>query len=474
MREDYLAEDGLIEGLLLKEIIDKHYKEDVGRFIHYYDLYKGSHDILDRVDEPNKPNNKIVNDYFGQVVDDLVGYFLGVPLVIDVGDEEDVQELFSEINMENDFDDLFMEIGKEMCIKGRSSVLVYQDEEGATQLVRIPAEEVIFIYDNSKSKKLRYAIRVYEVEDVEKNEMVRYAEVYDKDKVVYYVEAVDVFTNTMSFVLDYGRSNPIESHIFGKVPVVSFINNEEELGDIEKIESLVNEFDRVMSDVSNEHEAYRNAYLMLKNMVVNGETIERMQKDGIIEVDDDGDVKFITKNIQIDAITSHLDRLENNIYKFAKVPNLSDENFAGNLSGVAIKFKLFGLENKCIIKERKMRRSLRDLMELVGVPIQVKTGKKVGKSDIYITFTRNIPANLLEITEMVEKLQGIVDKETLLNLLPFVDDPKYVLERLAEDEDMIYGDLTQFDHEVEDLYEEEDKMVEMEDMGLRGADLNDE
>jgi SPP1 family phage portal protein len=148
---------------------------------------------------------------------------------------------------------------------------------------------------------------------------------------------------------------------------------------------------------------------------------------------ENGDVKFITKQIQTEALENHLNRLEKNIHKFSQVPDLSDESFAGNLSGVAIRFKLFGLETKCIIKERKMDRAIKELFRVLYVPIKVLSGKEPDVKNLKTIFTRNIPNNTTELVDMVVKLDGKVDKETLLALLPFIDNPKEVLEKLKKD-----------------------------------------
>lgn len=42
---------------------------------------------------------------------------------------------------------------------------------------------------------------------------------------------------------------------------------------------------------------------------------------------------------------------------------------------------------------------------------------------------------LTEIVDTVTKLDGKVDKETLLSLLPFIDNPKEVLEKLEADKE---------------------------------------
>ena len=105
-------------------------------------------------------------------------------------------------------------------------------------------------------------------------------------------------------------------------------------------------------------------------------------------------MKFITKEIQTEALENHLNRLEKNIHKFSAVPDLSDENFAGNLSGVAIRFKLFGLETKCIIKERKMEKAIKELVRVLSVPIHVNTGREVDVLNLKVEFSRNVPNNL--------------------------------------------------------------------------------
>lgn len=68
-----------------------------------------------------------------------------------------------------------------------------------------------------------------------------------------------------------------KSHIFGRIPIITVYNNEEQMSDLEKIETLVNDYDKVLSDVSNEFEAFRNAYLMLKNMTASGDNIQKLK-----------------------------------------------------------------------------------------------------------------------------------------------------------------------------------------------------
>ena len=450
-------EESRFSASFLNDLVEVHTKKIAPRYTHYQKLYEGKHKILSRqkVDK-NKPNNKVVNDFFGQVIDNTVGYFLGNPIIInyteptpekprvdkdpidvgvDLGDMEDtaVQDFLNEIGVENDKDDLFIEWGKEAMIKGLSHILVYQDEDSKTKFMRISPEDLIIVYENSATKKAKYKIRLYDIDTEDTGVTTHYAEVYSATK-------MELFTSTESTVVSGARREfcpyafvEEKPHIYGRIPIVTVYNNEEQMSDLEKIESLVADYDKVLSDVSNEFEAFRNAYLMLKNMTAGKDGINKLKDEGIIEVMENGDVKFVTKQIQTEALENHLNRLEKNIYTFSQVPNLSDENFAGNLSGVAIRFKLFGLETKCIIKERKMEKAIRELVRVLTVPIKVSTGKDIDLLNLKVEFTRNVPNNLTEIVDTVTKLSNTVDKETLLSLLPFIDNPKEVLEKLEQD-----------------------------------------
>lgn len=72
---------------------------------------------------------------------------------------------------------------------------------------------------------------------------------------------------------------------------------------------------------------------------------------------------------------------------------------------------------------------------MLSVPIHVNTGREVDVLNLKVEFSRNVPNNLTEIVDTVTKLDGKVDKETLLSLLPFIDNPKDVLEKLEADKE---------------------------------------
>ena len=457
------VEGGRFSTKFLNDLVDTHVNKIAPRYVKFQKLYEGKHKIQNRPrKDKNKPNNKLVNDFFGQTIDNTVGYFLGNPIVLnytepkkdkapveadpaDVGvdltelEDTAVQDELDKICSDNDKDDLFIEWGKEAMIKGLSHILVYQDEESHTKMMRVSPEDLIVVYKNSSTKEPAYKIRLYDIDTEDTKKTTHYAEVYSPTKVEIFkcVDDGSCATTGKGKARQFASYEFVEEkpHIYGRIPIITVYNNEEQMSDLEKIETLVNDYDKVLSDVSNEFEAFRNAYLMLKNMTASGDNIQKLKDEGIIEVMENGDVKFITKEIQTEALENHLNRLEKNIHKFSAVPDLSDENFAGILSGVAIRFKLFGLETKCIIKERKMEKAIKELVRVLSVPIHVNTGREVDVLNLKVEFSRNVPNNLTEIVDTVTKLDGKVDKETLLSLLPFIDNPKEVLEKLEADKE---------------------------------------
>ena len=440
----------------LNKLIDTHTRKIAPKYRKYQNLYEGKHKILKKKPaDANKPCNRLVNDFFGQTIDNTVGYFLGNPVILnytepvekktspepnDVGvdleeiEDTAVQDFLDYLVIDNDMADTIIEWGKEAMIKGLSHLLVYQNEESKTKVMKVSPEDMILVYKNSSTKELQYAIRLYDIDTEDTDKTTHYAEVYSVGKMELF-KSVDGGTSTKGKGREFASYEFVEETqlIYERIPVVTMYNNEEQMSDLEKIESLVADYDKVLSDVSDEFSAFRNAYLMLKNMIVGEDGKKQLKDEGIIEVMENGDAKFITKQIQTEALENHLNRLEANIYKFSQVPNLSDESFAGNLSGVAIRFKLFGLETKCIIKERKMEKALRDFVRILSVPIRVETGHEVDIVNLKVEFTRNVPNNLTEIVDTVTKLDGKVDKETLLSLLPFIDNPKEVLEKLEQE-----------------------------------------
>ena len=191
-------------------------------------------------------------------------------------------------------------------------------------------------------------------------------------------------------------------------------------------------------------EDFTDAYLVLKGMGgMNGEDAAELRRNKMMTLDEGGSAEWLIKNLNDTYIENIKTRLQNDIHKFSAIPDMSDDAFAGNTSGVAIKYKLIGLEQVRSRKERCFKKGLQRRIELIADMLRTKSKADIDFRDIEITFTANIPANNQEQADIVKALYGLVSQKRLLSLLPFVTDPAEELEELRREQEMgDYGELT--------------------------------
>ena len=151
--------------------------------------------------------------------------------------------------------------------------------------------------------------------------------------------------------------------------------------------------------------------------------------------DTNSKAEYLIKNINDSALENYKDRLNNDIHRFSNVVNMSDENFGGNLTGIAIKHKLTGMEYVTGIKETKFKKGLMRRIELVVAVLNIKTNDLMLYTEIKPVFTRNMPTNDEEITNIAKGLVGIVSDQTVLSMLPYVDDVTAELEVIAKEKE---------------------------------------
>lgn len=123
---------------------------------------------------------------------------------------------------------------------------------------------------------------------------------------------------------------------------------------------------RVQSNTANYFQYNDEAILkVLKMGDVSSQDIAAMKEKGAIILEDGGDIQWLIKEVSDSPLENYKNRLREDMHIFSNVPNLTDENFGGNLSGVAVSYKLWGIEQICAIKERKFKRGLQRRIELI-------------------------------------------------------------------------------------------------------------
>ena len=406
---------------VIKRIIETHRSSVLPRLQNLEKYYNANNAIKNRVmSDPSKPNNKIANAYASYITDTLVGYFIGEPITYTSNDNVLLQDL-NMILEYNDEADENAELAKNASIYGVAYEMLYLSEDD--KMIRFKAlnpKEVIPIFDKTVEQNLLAVLRYYEDYD------------YVEDNTYTIVEVID---NKMvrRYKLDTGLSLLEEyPHYFSMVPVAIFKNNEEESGDFEQVISLIDAYDKMESDSLNDFEYFVDAYLALYGFTADAEDVAQMKENRVLLMDEGTSAEWLVKQTSDAYVENMKNRLDKDIHKFAKCPNMSDQEFASNASGIAIKFKLLGTENLVSIKERKFKRGLQQRLELMSM-INSVLGEGFDWRAIDIVFTRNIPSNDTDIANMVNTLRDIVSEETLLAQIPFVDDVQTELEKVKKE-----------------------------------------
>ncbi len=460
--KDRIDKNGIDEDILI-EIIDEH-KKDRDRMKKLYQRYKADFDgptifsrsatqyedfetggnVL-RLDD--KVNNRLNNAFDADIVDTKIGYMFGHPISYDVdGANETLKQEIESFLLRNNAEDNDAEYGKMAAICGYAARLAYVDKDGFERVINIDPWEAVFIGEDIQEPD--YSLRYFYVDDE------IYAEFYDESDIYFFKS-----NQGGQFTLV-----DIQPHMFEYDPLFGVANNKELKGDQEKVLSLIDAYDRTLSDASNEIEQYRLAYLILRGLGADEETLANLKKNGVFELfGENDDVRYLTKDINDQMIENHLNRLEENILRFAKSVNFTDESFGTQISGVAMRFKLMALENKCITMERKFISSLRYQFKVLFSAWAKRKGfSKEDYLKVFYSFKRNLPANILDEAQTTTQLKGQVSERTRLGLLSFVDDVEFELEEMKKD-------AVLFGPQLEPLNEDEPNEEDLPKEGEAGA-----
>lgn len=411
-----------IPAKLLQYCIKEH-RDGIERIQKLEDYYKGKHEILKRDlggDDKGLPNNKLVANHAKYITDVASGYFGGDPVKYTGSQIEPITDAYKAADVASHDSEMV----KDLSMFGVALELHYMssDDPPIPRVSCIDPRQIFLVVDDSVEYKSLFAVHYYEKRDMENKADGWYVNVYTATKKVRY-EIDDIGG-------DGFKELDSTDHYYKSVPVVEFWNNEEQQGDYEQQLTLIDAYNTLGSDRMNDKEQFVDSILKLIGASLGdteeeaGRTIRMLKKYKVLELPAgvDADASWLTKTLN-EADTEVLrNALKSDIHEFSMVPNLTDEKFAGNVSGEAMKYKLFGLEKLSETKERYFVQGLRERLKLFATILQVKA-QAVEINDVEITMTRSVPSNDADTALLIGQLSGHVSNETLISQLSFVKDP---------------------------------------------------
>lgn len=404
---------------MLLEFIKKHQTQRI-RYDRLMDDYLGKFEILmqDRKSD-YKPDNRIVVNFAKYIVDTFNGFFIGIPLRI-TSDNENVNSYIQELERLNNLDDVHYENSKFCSIYGHSYELIFLDENANVGITYIPPTEAFLIYDNSIRERILFGIRYT------KNKKGEIEGTISDDNSIKY------FRNTENgLIFEFEKPN-----YFRRVPIVEYVENEERQSAFENVETLIDSYNKALSEKANDIDYFADAYLLILGCVLEDKNLEQIKRNRILNLARAGDikdivVKFLEKPNADQTQENYINRLEKQIFAMSMVSNINDENF-GQSSGIALKYKLQSMGNLANNKERKFVKSLNDRFDIISNLPNSKISKEDLKTINY-KFTRNIPNNILEEAQTANQLDGLISNETILENLSIVENAKNELEKMKEE-----------------------------------------
>lgn len=417
---------------VIQNFISKHKQQVTQREIKLKNAYETKYDIMNIVlypkKDPWKPDNRLAVNFAKRVTDTFVGFFMGIPVQMTATNEA-ANKYLQLVNAYNDIDDHNAELAKMTDEYGRAYEMLYIDENGKVGITHTSPVESFMIYDDSVLERKRAFVRVY---------------VNDKGNIE---GSVSTETYVRHFALSPSAkwTDDEKLHGFDGVPAVEYRQNEERIGLYEPVMSLINAYNKALSEKGNDVDYFADAYLKILGAMLDENTVKNIRENRIINFKGTNADKLIVEFMEKpngDETQEHfLDRLERLVYEITGIPNISDDNF-GTSSGIAIKYKMTPMSNLGLTKARKFKAGFNERYKLIfSNPINSMAADDWVLIDY--TFVQNFPANLLEESQIAEKLEGIVSKETQLKVLSIVKDVPAEVERVKAEAKEVPNDKTE-------------------------------
>lgn len=466
------AEDLLNDLGELEAMIEHHMTYQVPRLKILNDYYLGKNSYIYNVErrvDKEKSDHRISHNFARYISQFIQGYLVGNPVKVSHEDEK-LTDVIEEINIQNDADSTNADLVLDLSKYGRAYELVMRNDDDEDRFYLSDVFETFVIYSDTIEMEPIAAVRYIKNKDKD-GEVTITPSLYTHDKVYKFNQ-----TKADEVKLIHAEGG-ISEHRHNDVQIIEYQNNRFRQGDYENVISLIDAYDSAQSDTANYMTDLNDALLVIIGRLnVDSENLGKTLREANAAhlepaVDGTGksenvSVGYEYKKYDVAGTEAYKKRITEDIHKFSNTPNMNDENFASNTSGVAMKYKLFGLEQARASKETLFSKGLRKRYKLIA---NVKGAINEFDSDIdlnklTITFTPNFPEATETELKAFSDAGGRLSQETLLSTLSFVDSPQDELQRIEEEDasasDYTDVELMNFDRVREQLAEQMNNSTE--------------
>ena len=261
------------------------------------------------------------------------------------------------------------------------------------------------------------ALRIYTIQELKDNKIqdVKIMEYYD-DKTISYYKVENDSNIKLSKVIE---------HSFGSCPVIGFPISNEVMGRGEKVLTMIDALDELISDFSSEITASRYA-----QMLVSGYDEPENENEGdaqkqaflsnrLLVTNENSKVQWISRDLDSNVFKEMYDKLETNIYSLSATPNMTDENF-NTSSGTALSYKMQAFSQEMATQQRKFIRGFRREFELIS-NFYMNLGLFIDPLSITFKFNLKEPKNVKEQSEIFNNYYNKIPIREALKAAGFTD-----------------------------------------------------
>lgn len=443
----------------LGEFIQHHYNYQRPRMIKLDSYYKGINTKINskqsrRVDEYGA-DVRLGHPFAQEIADFHTAFSVGNPVNVSVNQQDNKKadtSLLDTINAFNDKDSLFYDLFSDMSKFGRSFANVYRDQDAKLErITRLSPIDTFIIYSKDIDPVPIMAVRYTPITTLQEGEEI--------NEQAYIVET---WTDN-----EYRQSKPSQAttgEIVGwnadsvqnivSLPVIEFWNNSQRMGDYDGVIGLIDAYDSAQSDTANymqdsndamlviqgdlqdlleeanfaadpEDESYLNKLADEKRALLRDIRKSRtlFLKSGISATGQQTSVQanYIHKQYDSAGVEAYKNRLYKNIHSFSRTPDVSDDNFASNSSGVAMQYKQLGVIQLAKTKRRSFEKGLTAIYKVVQELEKAVSGAwKINYLDINFMFTDNLPTDDVATIQAIQQAGAQLPKEYLDRYAPSI------------------------------------------------------
>lgn len=412
----YLNKDMELSVELLNKMINRFNLDVKPKLEKNKKYYDGIQAILNKsYADDTKPCNRTVTNYCKNIADSYCGY-LATAGFISYKSDQDIEDVM-DILRYNDYQAEDSDFLLNALVYGKAAELMYTDQYGKVRFKQIKPTQCFGVYDDSLTGDLTHFVRLYPVNEWDEADVWN-VDVYDDYIVKHYT--MNGENGNVTYINE-------EYHFFNQCPANIFALPDEK-SIFECIISLQDAANELLSSEIDDYSAFCDAYLALTAMDAEAEELAAMKQNRLLVFPEGGKAEWLVKPANDAQIENMLKRIHDSIYRIAACPDFSSESFVGGVSsGIAIRYRLTGMETRAGKIEAEMKKALQRRIEIITGIASLKLGEEVFR-DIEITFKRNIPEDMTATIAMINTLKGTVSDATLLSQLSFIQDVNAELE----------------------------------------------